>query len=314
MPVVTHETRDGCDNVLAPPRALKSLSDGARWLVRTGEQELAHWAAARRNRVLWRGAATGQGPSFSSDGRPVSTRARAVQLSAKRPELLDARFAGRDDDLRMTDRERMRVRQLKWGADGGASFLTWREMQQYRAVLILDGNTVADRLPFTMFTMTAVLKQESPLREAWYSQLVPYVHYVPVRHDLSDLEAQLAWALSNTSRLFDIARNGALLALRHLSRRAQLCHWSGLLRGLAALTTHPVEVDPKARQIDPTREFTSTILGQGTVLHEPFATAPSTLRPQLTHRPPRLSDIREMLHISLTRCLETTRTHLCLDL
>ena len=49
---------------------------------------------------------------------------------------------------------------------------------------MLDGNTLPDRLPFLLFTMTAVLKQESPLREAWYGLLRPYEHYVPVAHDL----------------------------------------------------------------------------------------------------------------------------------
>ena len=39
--------------------------------------------------------------------------------------------------------------------------------------------------------MTAVIKVDSPRREAYYSLMRPYVHYVPVRADLSDLEAQL---------------------------------------------------------------------------------------------------------------------------
>ena len=57
-------------------------------------------------------------------------------------------------------------------------------------------------------------KQDSPRREAFHCMMEPYVHYVPVARDLGDLEAQLRWALSNASRLRQIATNGGALALR----------------------------------------------------------------------------------------------------
>ena len=138
---------------------------------------------------------------------------------------------------------------------------------------MLDGHTVPDRLAFVLASHTAVLKQDSPRREAFHCMMEPYVHYVPVARDLGDLEAQLRWALSNASRLRQIATNGGALALRLLSRRAQLCHWAGLIRRLAARTASPVVLDPNAgapREARPP------------VMHETIISG-SALRPQLTH-------------------------------
>lgn len=314
VPVVTHETSDGCENVLAPPRALKALPDGARWLARTDGgrgSDFEHWASHRSKHTaaVWRGGAADRGRTFDqATGAPLSVRAKAVAFSSLHPELLDARFAGRNDDLQLRPAERERVRKLGWGANG-SGFLTWQEVEEYPAALVLDGNTLPDRLPFMLFSRTAVLKQASPLREAWYRELRPYVHYIPVAHDLSDLGSQLHWALRNASRLHAIANNAAELASRWLSRNAQLCHWSEMLRGLSRFTHHPVTPDPTARRV---HDYGPVLLG-GAVLHDPIGTEPATLRPQLTHRPPWLSDLRALWRLRLRPCVDLTRTHLCLD-
>ena len=36
-----------------------------------------------------------------------------------------------------------------------------------------------------------MLKVDSPHREFWYSDAVPYVHFLPVKRDVSDLADQL---------------------------------------------------------------------------------------------------------------------------
>ena len=307
VPVVTRETADGCDlNILSPPRALAALPDGARWLARA-DADPAAWAAARRNLVVWRGGATARTGMFAADGvTPRSVRAKAVALSMARPDLLDARFAGRNDDLQLSKKERAAVRELGWMAADGKGFLTWRQLETYRASLVLDGNTLPDRLPFSLFTMTAVLKQESPLREAWYSLLKPYVHYIPVKHDLSDLESQLQWALSNATRLHTIAANGAKLAMRHLSRRGQLCHWSSLLQSLSEHTARPIVLERNAKRV----EGGGSMLFGGRVLHNPLASA---LRPQLTGRPPSWRDLEAVRYLRIAPCVEGARGHLCLD-
>lgn len=291
-PVVTTETADGCDNLLAPPRTLESLPDNARWL----SHAMARPWEARRNVALFRGKATG-GKALDSLGRAASMRAKAVNFSLGHPKLLDARFAGRGS-LGALDAKQAAA--LNWSV---ADIMTWEEALAYRAQLVLDGNTLPDRMAFILSSATAVLKQDSHRREAFHRMMVPYVHYVPVRRDLSDLAAQLRWALSNSSRLHAIALNGATLAVRLLSRRAQLCHWVGLLRHMAQHTALPVVLDPLARR----RTF------RPPVIHEPLLSS-SALRPQLSNAQTRLSDvISTVSKLHFAPCIGLTSTHLCLD-
>ena len=154
--------------------------------------------------------------------------------------------------------------------------------------------------------------QESPLREGWYSYLKPYQHYVPVRQDMSDLIPQLEWAFANRTRLRGIAHNGAQLAMRHLSRRAVLCHWIELLRRLGEHTRPPVEISKHARRHPPTRPNPWP-----PALHEPFQTNPfNPLRPHITHAGPlRRADVEALAaDIHPTPCVGMTWTHLCVDM
>jgi hypothetical protein len=190
------------------------------------------------------------------------------------------------------------------------AFLTWYDALRFRAALVLDGNTVADRLAFIMSSMTAVIKVDSPRREAYYSLMRPYVHYVPVRADLSDLEAQLRWALANATRLHAIARNGAAFALAHLSRRATLCHWTSLLIAYGAHMAGPVELDADAVRVP---AISPTALPR---IIEPILPGGGggALRPQLGHSPAWPSDLLNLLHLHMTPCVGSSWRHLCVDI
>ncbi len=52
----------------------------------------------------------------------------------------------------------------------------------------------AYRFPYLLAGGSLVLKQDSKYYEHFYKELKPYVHYVPFKHDLSDLLQQIQWA------------------------------------------------------------------------------------------------------------------------
>ena len=299
--IFTTETADGCDNVLTPPRAFVGvLPDNARWAARAAQ---GVWAWHQRiNNVLFRGTTTGGRP-FNKSGHLQSLRAKAVAFSLQHPELLDARFATRSGTFGEQDEQELLRRGMT--AERG-SFLTWYDALKYRAALVLDGNTVADRLAFIMASTTAVIKVDSPRREAYYSLMQPYVHYVPVHADLSNLEAQLRWALANETRLHTIARNGAKFALAHLSRRATLCHWTTLLIRYATYMAGPVELDAHAVRVP-----LSTPSALPTII-EPIVRS-NALRPQLSHSPLQLSDLPNLLKLHMTPCVGLSWRHVCVD-
>ena len=51
----------------------------------------------------------------------------------------------------------------------------------------MSGNSVYTRFPYLLSGNSVVLKQDSGYYEHFYADLQPWVHYIPVKHDLSDL-------------------------------------------------------------------------------------------------------------------------------
>lgn len=67
---------------------------------------------------------------------------------------------------------------------------------QSKIIIDIDGNTYSARFPLVLSTASAIFKMKA--FEDYGSLLAkPFVHYVPVKMDLSDLEERLQWAKNN---------------------------------------------------------------------------------------------------------------------
>ena len=51
-----------------------------------------------------------------------------------------------------------------------------------------------------------VFKQDSIYYEHFYSDLKPFVHYIPIKYDLSDLVEKINWAINNDDKVTFILR------------------------------------------------------------------------------------------------------------
>jgi protein glucosyltransferase len=198
----------------------------------------------KRPRAVWRGSTTGD--AYTVKNWRQLPRSKAVLLSRKRPDLLDAGFTNlhaQADDTAVRAMEQ---------ANMSAGRLDYRQLFQYRALLSIDGNSVADRLP-ALLAGGAVMKQDSERIEFWYHDLVPFVHYIPVKHDMSNLEELLDFALQNTTLLMEIARNGRDMVLRRLHRHCILCYWIQLLHMYSKFMRGPIKAPAKSLPADACR-------------------------------------------------------------
>ncbi|WP_420393082.1 glycosyl transferase family 90 [Acuticoccus sp.] len=87
--------------------------------------------------------------------------------------------------------------------------LTVAEQLRARYLLALEGNEVASGLRWMLYSNSVVLMPR-PTYESWACEglLEPFVHYVPVRPNLSDLEQVLGWCREHDDACEAIARNG----------------------------------------------------------------------------------------------------------
>ena len=72
---------------------------------------------------------------------------------------------------------------------------------QYKYQLNIDGTIAAYRLPYLLAGGSLVFKQDSQYYEHFYHDLEPWVHYVPMNENISDVEEKLRWALENDDKV-----------------------------------------------------------------------------------------------------------------
>jgi len=79
---------------------------------------------------------------------------------------------------------------------------------QYKYLISIDGETAAWKRPEWIMASDSVLFKTTTQYYQWYYDgLIPWVNYIPVRPDMSDVKAKLDWARSHDSVVRQINRN-----------------------------------------------------------------------------------------------------------
>jgi len=200
---------DGCEK----PTDLSFLNESIPW-------------ASRKDKLLFRGSATGCGI-----GEDTNMRIKAATMALKnkdwniklvlgnnaKPRILDGRLVNQDYD---------KMRRIKIPTTEKMS----RAVQgTYKYILHIDGHVSAFRLSTEMFMGSCILKVDSEF-SLWFSEyLIPYEHYVPVKHDLSNLQDTWSWCLNNPRETEQIAKNARDFALEYFTKKSMTNALSDIL-------------------------------------------------------------------------------------
>ncbi len=82
------------------------------------------------------------------------------------------------------------------------------QLMKYRYIIDIDGNACAwDGFYSALLMGACILKIESRFgwKEWYYGRLQPYSHFIPLKQDLSDLDAQISWAIGHEAECAAIA-------------------------------------------------------------------------------------------------------------
>ena len=84
------------------------------------------------------------------------------------------------------------------------------EQLNYKFILNLEGNDVASSFPWVLASNCCPLHNYPFKYESYIfgKELIPYVHFVPIKNDGSDLQSQLKWCFENMDKCEEIAYNG----------------------------------------------------------------------------------------------------------
>lgn len=154
-------------------------------------------------RLHWRGASS------------KTERFNLCELSLKHQNIIDAGFVDTINDRK--------IEELKlWGKLDIYQFLkrdfaNKKEQLNHKYLPVLDG--VMCTYPgyhWRLLSNSLVLKQTSDEIQWFYKALKPYVHYVPIEHDLSDILEKVNWAVLNDDKCQEIVQEATDFVLNNL--------------------------------------------------------------------------------------------------
>ncbi|KAG8231930.1 hypothetical protein J437_LFUL011399, partial [Ladona fulva] len=153
-------------------------------------------------------------------GRDSRTeRLKLVSMSREHPDLLNASLT---NFFFFRDKEEI------YGPK--VPHISFFKFFDYKYQVTVDGTVAAYRLPYLLGGGSLVLKQDSNYYEHFYPQLIPEVHYVPFKSDLSDLLEKIEWAKRHDSEAKNIAEYGRLFADEHLTPQSIFCYHATLFK------------------------------------------------------------------------------------
>lgn len=179
----------------------------------------------KKSIAVFRGSTTG-------DGTTVDTNLR-LKLCSMSNDVLDAGIAEwdcRPRKVRGTDYVSIiDTRDVPFTLK---EYLTPTEQAKYKYIVNVDGNVSAFRLSLELGMGSVILLVDSP-HELWYhNKLKEYVHYVPVKRDLSDLYEQIEWCKNHDTECEQIAKNALAFYNEYLSKESILTYMKEVLESI----------------------------------------------------------------------------------
>jgi hypothetical protein len=159
----------------------------------------------RDGRILWIGANT------------HPSRVKLVELAARHPNAIDAELM---DWNRNTGNVQMPSK---------SRYVSMWDHRHAKYLIDCPGTGYSGRLRWLLATGRPVFVVDRRAIEHWHARMIPWVHFIPIRQDLSDL----MWAykrLESSPALYRmISENAREFVRHHLSRGREVAHIASLV-------------------------------------------------------------------------------------
>ena len=155
----------------------------------------------KKDGLIWRGTTTGYG-----FGNFIPKRSTSREILIKKycnPESLEKNIDVGLSSLVQNGRKNERLYK---------DFLRTRkpikDQLNYKYILSVEGNDVATNLKWILYS-NSVLFMPKPCIESWImeSHLQPFIHYIPITDNFSDLEEKIQWCNEHEKECLQIIEN-----------------------------------------------------------------------------------------------------------
>ena len=186
----------------------------------------------KRSCIVWRGSIRGKNNAGENCGNILKSLDRGLisKEDAYRRMLGISRFmaveryAGMNfTDFAIVSKDRYAGMHEFYG-NHRSDMLSKAELCSYKYLLALEGGDVATNFIWGAETNSILFKQNYSWEVFYDTHFIPWIHYIPIKHDLSDLEEKFEFCERNTSLCKEIIHNAksvcAMLSNRSLRQEA----------------------------------------------------------------------------------------------
>ena len=97
------------------------------------------------------------------------------------------------------------------------NYMSLPDLIKYKYLIDIGGNGYSGRLKLLLFSKRPLILVDRNYIEYFQNDLIPYVHYIPVKIDLSDLLEQVNWIKNNYEKSIEIANNAFIFATNNFT-------------------------------------------------------------------------------------------------
>lgn len=113
-------------------------------------------------------------------------------------------------------------------------YLTPEDQARYKYIVDVDGHVTAFRLTQELSLGSVVLYTDDSKYYTWMTKsLRPWIHYVPIKSDLSDLLEKIKWCKAHDAECQVIAKNARAFYDKYINKDYMLFYIASLLKSLA---------------------------------------------------------------------------------
>lgn len=194
---------------------------------------------SRIETAVFRGASTGIGTTITTN-----MRLKIAKMSSRRPvdtnddvPFLDAGITKWNARVRK-NKDSPYLKTLEIEDMELVQYMSLAEQQRYKYIINIDGHVSAYRLSRELTSFCVILRVESDYK-LWYSdKLVPYIHYVPVASDLSDIYSKILWCKSHPVECYNICVTARAFSDKYLCKDGIFDYLQFILKSASTVGGH----------------------------------------------------------------------------
>ena len=173
--------------------------------------------------AIFRGSSTGCGTEIDTNPRLKISYLSTISPVVNNVKLLDAGITKWNlRPRKIMGNKYLQVIDPRTLPFGLVNPLDPKEQSRYKYVVNIDGHVSAFRLSLELSCGSVILLVDSKYKMWFRKYLIEYVHYVPVKEDLTDLFEKIEWCRNNDDKCEEIASNAKKFYKKYLLKKGIL--------------------------------------------------------------------------------------------